>query len=78
MYQCYFFSQVKFYTISVVLSPKPAPCGQAQGIQFVFQSLVRISKVIILATSMELLLNTLVCLLIRHNYCQVKIPLSGC
>ena len=61
----------------MVLSPAPVPCGQFQGIPFVSQSLVRISK-IILDISMELLLNTLVSLLIRQNYCQVKKPLSGC
>lgn len=77
MYQCYFCSLVKFYIISVVLSPEPVLYGWSQGIQFVSQSLVRISEVI-LSTSMELLLNTLVCLLIRQNYCHVKKPLTGC
>ena len=35
MYQYYFCSLVKFYIISMVLSPAPVPCGQFQGIQFV-------------------------------------------
>lgn len=61
----------------MVFSPALVPCGQFQGIPFVSQSLVRINKVI-LDISMELLLNTLVSLLIRQNYCQVKKPLSGC
>lgn len=73
--QCYFCSLVKFYIISMVLSPEPVLHGQCQGIQFVSQSLVKISKVIP-DTSMELLLNTLVGLLIRQNYCKGKKPLA--
>lgn len=52
------------------------PCGQSQGMEFVSQSLGTISKVI-LDTAMELLQDTLVCLLTRHHYCQVKKPLCG-